>query len=59
MINMKINKDSTQQQNITNCGFDADNQGLQPALAPVLFDRKSPRISQLIIFAERYGAFYL
>jgi len=50
-----INKKTTkrQQQNIINCGFGADNQGLQPASASVLFDRKVPRIPQLIIFANR------
>jgi len=46
-----------QQQNIINCGFGADNQVFQPAPASVLFDRKVPRITQLIIFAERCSSF--
>ncbi|MBN2611247.1 MAG: hypothetical protein JXB00_06800 [Bacteroidales bacterium] len=49
------NKTSPLQQNIINCGFCADNQGLLPATVSVLFDRKVPRITQQIIFAERLG----
>lgn len=39
---------------IIKCGFGADNQGLQPASASVLFDRKATRNPHLIIYAERY-----
>jgi hypothetical protein len=39
---------------IIKCGFGADNQGLQPAPASVLFDRKAARIPHLIIYANRY-----
>ncbi len=38
---------------IIKCGFGADNQGLQPASASVLFDRKATRNPPLIIYAER------
>ena len=39
---------------IIKCGFGADNQGLQPASASVLFDRKATRNPHLIIYAERW-----
>lgn len=53
IINIKQKTRRFEQQNIINCDFGADNQGLQPASASVFFDRKVPRTSQLIIFAER------
>lgn len=42
-------KNCLEKQKIINCGFGADNQGLQPASASVLFDRKSPRNLQQLI----------
>ena len=50
MINMKKRHVTAY---IIKCGFGADNQGLQPASASVLFDRKATRNPPLIIYAER------